>query len=166
MTHRRQRNSWFPGFYLVTLQTHAMHTEASHQFCTQVRSDGKSLVWMSKSKVNKQNKGNLGETDTLTRNKNSCSSGSLGSGCSDGVKCAGYSPNSFKLSGSVPTCCLSKANFPGCTIHFFLGVCHCSSSNGKTGRQWGQFSLFPWQLLTGLTVLPLQDQKWEQLLFC
>lgn len=88
MTHRRQRNSWFPGFYLVTLQTHAMHTEASHQFCTQVRSDGKSLVWMSKSKVNKQNKGNLGETDTLTRNKNSCSSGSLGSGCSDGVKCA------------------------------------------------------------------------------
>ena len=84
---------------------------------------------------------------------------------SDGVKCAGYSPNSFKLSGSVPTCCLSKANFPGCTIHFFLGVCHCSSSNGKTGRQWGQFSLFPWQLLTGLTVLPLQDQKWEQLLF-
>lgn len=38
--------------------------------------------------VNKQNKGNLGETDTLTRNKNSCSFGSLGSRFSDGVKCA------------------------------------------------------------------------------
>ena len=71
---------------------------------------------------------------------------------SDGVKCAGYSPNSFKSSGSVPTCCSSKANFPGCTTHFFLGV--CTSSNGRTGGHWGQFPLFPWQLLTGLTVPP------------
>ena len=43
---------------------------------------------MSKSKTNKQNKGNLGETDMLPRNKNSCSFGSLGSRCSDGDKCA------------------------------------------------------------------------------
>ena len=73
---------------------------------------------------------------------------------SDGVKCAGYSPNYFKPSGSVLTCCVSKTKFPGCTTHFFLGVCHCTSSNRRTGGHWGQFSLFPWQLLTGLTVPP------------
>lgn len=43
---------------------------------------------MLKSQMNKQNKGNSGDTDMLPRNKNSCSFGSLGSRCSDGVKCA------------------------------------------------------------------------------